>query len=346
MGSRWSALKHLVGSRVKQFLREPEAVFWTYAFPLLMLTALGLAFREAPIETHPVDVIGPQAESFRDKLAADTRFIVTLPDGDTWKGRLQSGKTELVVDTNGTSPEYWFEPRRPKSVLARQVVENAFLREQLGSQAPAIAEKRLEEKGSRYIDFLLPGLIGMNLMGGGMWGIGFVLVDMRVRKLLKRLLATPMRKSDFLLSVMISRLLFTVIDMVFLLTFGWLAFGVTCQGRWIEMAIAMLIGGASFAGIGLLIASRARTIDGISGLMNLVMLPMWIASGVFFSAERFPAFMQPVIQAMPLTCLVNVLRGVMGEGKSLIELWLPLATLIAWGVGSFALALKIFRWER
>jgi ABC-2 type transport system permease protein len=345
-GGRGSALMQLVVSRIKQFLREPEAVFWTYAFPLLMLTALGLAFRSVPAETHLVDVIGPKAESFAEKLKGDARFKVTNSTDNEWKKRLQSGKTNLVVDTNAESPDYWFEPRRPESVLARQAVENVFLREQLGSQAPAVSEKRLEEKGTRYIDFLLPGLIGMNLMGGGMWGIGFVLVDMRMRKLLKRMLATPMRKSDFLLSVMLSRLIFTVFDMVFLLLFGWLAFGVTCQGNYFELAIAMLLGGASFAGLGLLIASRANTIDAISGLMNLIMLPMWIGSGVFFSADRFPAVFQPIIQALPLTCLVNILRGIMLEGESLVTLWKPALMLVAWGVGSFAIALKIFRWER
>jgi ABC-type multidrug transport system permease subunit len=345
-GGRGAALVQLITARVKQFLREPEAVFWTYAFPLLMLTALGLAFRGEPKETHLVDVIGPKAEVFVEKLKSDKRFVVANSTDNDWKKRLQSGKTNLVVDTSAESPDYWFEPRRAESVLARQAVENVFLRDQLGSQAPAVSEMRLEEKGSRYIDFLLPGLIGMNLMGGGMWGIGFVLVDMRMRKLLKRMMATPMRKGDFLLSVMLSRLIFTVFDMTFLLLFGWLAFGVTCQGNYLELAIAMLLGGASFAGLGLLIASRANTIDAISGLMNLIMLPMWIGSGVFFSADRFPAFFQPFIQALPLTCLVNILRGIMLEGESLITLWKPALMLLAWGVGSFAVALKIFRWER
>jgi ABC-type multidrug transport system permease subunit len=154
-----------------------------------------------------------------------------------------------------------------------------------------------------------------------------------------------MRQSDFLLSVMLVRLIFAFFDMAFLMTFGYLAFGVRCSGSLLELSLVMLIGGAGFAGIGLLVASRAQTIDSISGLMNLIMLPMWVASGVFFSAERFPEFFQPVIQALPLTCLNNALRGVMLDGHSLPTLWRPLLILIAWGAVSFTIALRIFRWK-
>lgn len=344
---RYVPLWHLVAARIRMFYRQPEAVFWTYGFPLVMLTALGLAFREEPKNTVLVDVVGPQAQAFEARLAKDSRFKIKLPAEGEWKKRLQTGKTNLVVETGASPsepPRFWDEPRRAESLFAREAVENALLRDKV-PEPPQYAESHLEEVGTRYIDFLLPGMIGMNLMGGGMWGIGFVLVDMRVRKLLKRLLATPMRRIDFLFSLALVRLLFSVFDMVFLVIFGRLAFGVVCQGNYFELAIVMLIGGMSFAGIGLLVASRAQTIETISGLMNLIMLPMWILSGVFFSAERFPEFFQPLIQALPLTCLNNALRGVMLDGESLPAIWLPLAILAAWGGISFGIALKIFRWK-
>jgi ABC-type multidrug transport system permease subunit len=229
-------------------------------------------------------------------------------------------------------------------VLAREAVENVLLRNELANP-PAFPESHLEKVGSRYIDFLLPGMIGMNLMGGGMWGIGFVLVDMRVRKLLKRLLATPMRRSDFLFSLMIVRLIFSFFDMGFLIAFGALAFGTRCAGNPLELILVMLIGGASFAGIGLLVASRAQTIESISGMMNLIMMPMWIASGVFFSAERFPDAVQPIVQALPLTCLNNALRGVMLEGDSAFAQWRSLLILMTWGTVGYSIAFRIFRWK-
>ncbi|HEY3968046.1 MAG TPA: ABC transporter permease, partial [Planctomycetaceae bacterium] len=275
-------LWQLVLARMRLFYRQPEAVFWTYGFPLVMVTALGLAFRSEPKTTVLVDVIGPQAEAFESRLARESRFKITRPADVDWKKRLQTGKTNLVVETGASSsepPRFWDEPRRAESLLAREAVENSLLRDRL-PDPPVFAESQLQQVGNRYIDFLVPGMIGMNLMGGGMWGIGFVVVDMRVRKLLKRLLATPMRQSDFLLSVMLVRLIFAFFDMAFLMTFGYLAFGVRCSGSLLELSLVMLIGGAGFAGIGLLVASRAQTIDSISGLMNLIMLPMWVASGV------------------------------------------------------------------
>jgi len=345
--SQLHPLWQLVLCRIRVFYRQPEAVFWTYGFPLVMLTAMGLAFREESKETILVDVVGPQAAAFEAKLSKDPRFKIKQPAANEWRKRLQTGKTNLVVETGESAselPRFWFEPYRAESVLARESVKNAILQSELPPEAANFAESHLEEIGSRYIDFLLPGMVGMNLMGGGMWGIGFVVVDMRVRKLLKRLQATPMRRSDFLLSLMLVRLLFAVFDMGFLTLFGHYAFGVQCRGSLIELAAVMLVGGASFAGIGLLVACRAQTTETISGLMNLVMLPMWILSGVFFSSARFPEITQPIIQALPLTALINALRGVMLDGEGLFALWQPLLLLVAWGAVSFTIALRSFRW--
>jgi len=171
------------------------------------------------------------------------------------------------------------------------------------------------------------------------------LADMRIRKLLKRFLATPMRRRDFLISVMLSRMIFTVPEVLVLLLFGWLAFSVKNHGSLFSLVFLIVYGAASFSGLGLLVASRAKTIETVSGLMNLVMLPMWLLSGVFFSAERFPDVMQPFIKILPLTALNDALRAVMLEGKSLADLGWELGVLGVWGLVSFAVALKIFRWQ-
>ncbi len=185
----------------------------------------------------------------------------------------------------------------------------------------------------------------MSLMGGGLWGVGFVTVDMRIRKVLKRFLATPMRKSDFLLGILFSRLLFLVPEVLVILLFARLAFGVVIQGSLLAVVALIFLGALAFAGIGLLVASRARTVEAVSGLMNLVMLPMWVLSGIFFSSERFPEAMQPFIKVLPLTPLNDALRGVTLEGMSLESLWPQIAILAAWAVGSFVLALRWFRWN-
>jgi ABC transporter DrrB family efflux protein len=201
------------------------------------------------------------------------------------------------------------------------------------------------EKGSRYIDFLIPGLLGLNLMGTGMWGMGYAVVDARRRKLLKRLLASPMRRGEYLLSFILARLVMLGPEVAVLVGFGMVFFGVPLRGSVASLALIALIGAMCFAGLGLLTASRAQTVETVSGLMNLVMLPMWVLSGVFFSSANFPAAMQPVIKALPLTALNDALRGVMIDGASLASLTVPVAICAAWGATSFVVALRIFRWR-
>jgi len=334
-------------SRFRLFLREPAAIFWVYGFPILMLIALGMAFRDNPKERISIDLVGSgDLRAWEQKLAGDERFALNASP-DQWQKRLQSGKTDLVIEVDASADSgyrFWEEPRRSESRLARYAVETALLRK-VTQALPEPEVKLLQQKGSRYIDFLLPGMIGMGLMGGGLWGVGFVVVDMRVRKLLKLFLATPMRRSDFLLSLMFSRLLFTLADVVVLLLFGYFVFGVECQGSYLEVAGVALLGGAAFAGIGLLVSSRAQTLETVSGLMNLVILPMWVFSGVFFSSERFPEVVQPVINLLPLTALNQLLRGIMLEGKSAFLLWPQLLLLTGYTVITFAIALRIFRWK-
>jgi len=209
----------------------------------------------------------------------------------------------------------------------------------------AVRDDRAVARGSRYIDFLIPGLLGMNLLGSGIWGVGFSVVQARQRKLLKRYMATPMRRSHYLLSFILSRLVFLIVEVVALVGFGWLLFGVAVRGSFTALAGITILGSFSFAGLGLLVASRAKTIEGVSGLMNLVMLPMWILSGTFFSYARFPDAMIPFVKALPLTALNDALRAVMIDGSAVTTLGAPLAIVVAWGAVSFVIALKIFRWR-
>jgi ABC-2 type transport system permease protein len=325
-----------------------------YGFPILIIVALGIAFRNKPVERITVDVqevSGRESavETVRDSLAKakNEKYVVKVNDEETCRLRLRTGKTEVVVilAPSGKGYEYAFDPTRPEGLLARSKV-NETLQIAAGREDP-LPVKNLDdpELAGRYIDFLIPGLLGMSLMGGGLWGVGFATVDLRIRKVLKRFLATPMRKSDFLASILISRLIFLVPEVFVLLLFSRLAFGVVIHGSLLSIAALILLGALTFAGIGLLVASRARTLEAVSGLMNLVMLPMWVLSGIFFSSERFPEAAQPFIKALPLTPLINALRAVSLEGASLASKWQEVAILAAWASVSFVLALKMFRWN-
>jgi ABC transporter DrrB family efflux protein len=203
----------------------------------------------------------------------------------------------------------------------------------------------VSEPGGRYIDFLVPGLIGMNLMSGGMWGVGFLMVDMRMRKLLRRLLATPMRPADFLAAQMTTRAVFTIVEVCVLLGFGHFALGVPVRGSLVSVFAVAILGAATFAGLGLLVGSRARRIESVSGLMNLVMMPMFLGSGVFFSVDRFPESVQPFLRVLPLTALIDALRAVTLEGLGLFSQAVPLLLLVTWAAVSFGLGLRLFRWS-
>lgn len=346
---RYWPLQQLFLARLREFLREPEAVFWVYGFPILLTMALGIAFRSKPAERYRVDVAqGPDAEAIEAALGRSERCQAEVHDLDVCRRRLRTGKVDLVVISTPSGEaryEYLFVPSRPEGRLARDEADGVLQREAGRKDAVPTHEEPIEEPGGRYIDFLVPGLLGMGLMGGGLWGLGFVTVDLRIRKLLKRFLATPMRKSDFLAALMLSRLFFMIPEVLVLLLFAYLAFGVTIAGSLVAVALLILLGAFAFAGIGLLVASRARTLEAVSGLMNLVMLPMWVFSGVFFSSERFPDAIQWFIQILPLTALNNALRAVMLDGMSLASQWGEVLLLAAWGIVTFLLALRWFRWN-
>jgi ABC-type multidrug transport system permease subunit len=332
---------------IKGYLREPEAIFWTYGFPILMVVGLGIAFSSSRDQSIQVDVAeGAVAGRVAQALDARAGFKVTLAGRERALARLRANKTLVVVVPSGTAGyEYHFDPSNPEARSARNAVDDVLQRAAGRKDAVVHSEVVVAAPGSRYVDFLVPGLIGMNLMGGGMWGIGFVLVDMRIKKLLKRLLATPLRRPHFLLSVVGTRILFFIPEAFFLLVAPHLIFGVPIRGSLTAIVGVAFVGSLAFAGLGLLSASRAQRIETISGIMNVVMLPMWLCSGIFFSAERFPAFMQPLIQALPLTQLINSLRAVILEGNSLVSQAWPVAILFLWAACSFALALKWFRWS-
>jgi ABC-type multidrug transport system permease subunit len=345
-------LWQLTLARFREFYREPAALFWVYGFPLILAFALGMAFRERPVPPAPVDVQSDPAEPaaaerLREILATDPGLQVELHDEASARQRLRTSKTDLVVIPragSGGAPEFVYDKTRSEGVLARNAAERTLLRA-ANPQAPAPTEKTVSEPGSRYIDFLIPGLLGINLLGGGLFGVGFAVADLRVRKLLKRFAATPMRRSDFLLSLMISRLVFTFIDVSLLLTFAYFVFDIQVRGDPVALVVLIAVGGACFAGLGLLIGSRARTLETVAGLVNAVMLPMYVLSGVFFSAARFPEGMQWFIRALPLTALNDGLRAVMNDGAGLGSLGYPFLVLCIWGVACYVLAIRIFRWK-
>ena len=329
--------------RFREFLREPEALFWVFGFPLLLAAGLGLAFRNTPAEVLTVGVVGTDLTAFDSASALAVEPFPTVDDG---LRALREGKVALLVERPADgSVLYHYDDTNPEGRDARMRADMA-VQESAGRTDPVVAQDQfMREPGSRYIDFLIPGLLGMNLMGGSIWSMGFAIVDARRRKLMKRLVATPMPRHYFLLSFLISRLAMLVVEVGAFLGFAVLVFGVPVRGSLVLVAALCVLGTLAFGAIGLLLSSRARTIETASGLMNLTMLPMWILSGVFFSSQRFPDVVQPIIEALPLTALNDALRATMLQGATLTQIAPQLGVLAAWLIVCFPLALKLFRWR-
>jgi ABC-type multidrug transport system permease subunit len=347
---RWSGYRHLLWARILELKREPEVVFWVFVFPLLLAAGLGIAFRNKPADITSVVVIdGAGARKtlamLQSSAGKNSTVRATVLDRDAALKAFHFGKVDLAIESHPDgSYTYYYDPARPESVLSRAEID-AQLQSAAGRKdALATSSQSSSEPGSRYIDFLIPGLLGMNLMNSGMWGVGFALVEMRQRKLLKRFVATPMRRSDFLLALASSRLVLMVIEVGLLLSFGVLVFHMPMQGSILAVLLLGSLGAVAFGGVGLLTACRAQKIETVSGLINLVMMPMWIFSGVFFSYDKFPAMAQPFIKALPLTALNDALRATITEGASLGSQSGRLLVLAVWGGVSFVLALRWFRW--
>ena len=344
---RWAGYLHLLMARMLELKREPEVVFWVFVFPLLLATGLGIAFRNKPGEASSVAIVSgaQRAATLLQNSPRHSSFKIDVQNEEAARKGFRLGKYDLVIEPDGLEGlRYGYDPARPESVLARAQVDEALQAAAGRKDVVATSEVTSSEPGSRYIDFLIPGLLGMNLMNSGMWGMGFALVDMRQRKLLKRFVGTPMRRGDFLLALLSSRLVLMIIEIGLLLALGVLVFHMKVLGSIFAILLAGAVGAICFGGVGLLTASRAQKIESVSGLMNLVMMPMWIFSGVFFSYERFPAVIQPLIKALPLTALNDALRASILEGTPLIHQWQRLLIMGLWGGVSFVLALKWFRW--
>lgn len=341
-----SALAQLTLARVREFLREPDAVFWTFAFPLLLAAGLGIAFRNRPPDVPRVAVVREHAADTIAQRLQDAGLRADLLSDSAAAHALRTGRVAVVVRPLADGGvAYVYDETREDARGAQLLVDDAVQRG-AGRTDPVRAEERLiSERGSRYIDFLVPGLLGMTLMGSGVWGVGFVIVDARKRKLLKRLAATPMSRSAYLASFLCMRLILLVLELIILGGFAAWVFKVPMRGSLAQLFLIALIAAFSFSALGLLVASRVRTVEGVQGLMNVVMMPMWIFSGVFFSAANFPDVMQPFVQALPLTALNDALRANMLEGAGWGTITPELGIMMLWLLLAFVAALKLFRWR-
>lgn len=345
MSSVSHPLVELTKTRLREFIREPGAVFWVFGFPVLMAIGLGLAFRNRPPDLPRVAVVAEQPRAGARALLDSPRLEARTMSLVEARRALATAKVDLLVRWEGATPVFRFDPTASGAPTARLVAHDVL--EKAGGRRDRLAIREIThvEQGARYIDFLLPGLIGLNLMGSSMWGVGYNLVVARKRRLLRRYAVTPMNRGHFLLSYFFSRVLFLVFELIALVSFGSLVFDVSVQGSYVSLASLSLLGGASFAGISLLIGARIDNTESANGWMNFVQLPMWILSGALFSYDRYPDWLHGPIRALPLTALVDGLRAIFNDGATLLDCWSQIVVLSAWGALGFVVSLRTFRWQ-
>ncbi|MGB7217840.1 MAG: ABC transporter permease [Vicinamibacterales bacterium] len=336
-------LTQLILVRFREFAREPEAVFWAIFFPILLTVGLGVAFRSRPAETLQV---ATSSSTIAQSLRQDPALAVAELAEEAARAALRTGKVLLLVESNPDgSVVYRYDDTNPEGRTARMLADRAIQRAAGRADPVPFSDQLVRETGSRYIDFVVPGLVGLGIMSNTLWGLGFSIVDSRRRKLIKRLMATPMSRTHYLLSHLCWRMIVLGFEVGVPVGFGVLVFDVPVRGRILDLVVLCVLASLSFSAVGLLCASRARTIEGVSGLINLAQVPMWILSGVFFASDRFPGAVQPLIRALPLTALIDALRAHMLQGANLLQLGPQLGTLGAWLVVCFVLAMKLFRWR-
>jgi ABC-type multidrug transport system permease subunit len=337
-----NSLYQLTSTRFRLFFREPEALFWIFVFPILMAVGLGVAFRNRAADVLSV---GATSTQLTQALNSDKGLSAVVMEEAEGTRELETGRILLLAIQGVSGVAYKYDDTNPDARLARLLADRAIQKAAGQKEALRSSNDLVHEAGARYIDFVVPGLLGMNLMGSAIWGLGFSIVEARQKKLLKRFVASPMPRWEYLASYILSRLVLLVIEVIAFLGFSKLVFGVPFRGSLWELGLLCVLASLSLSSLGLLIASRAKTTEAVSGLMNLAMLPMWILSGIFFSATRFPKLIQPIVQALPLTAAIDALRGNMLQGMSLSQLGAPMGVLMAWLIVPFLISLRIFRWR-
>ncbi|MDH4200500.1 MAG: ABC transporter permease [Spirochaetia bacterium] len=351
-------IKQLIVVQMKEYWREPEVLFWTLGFPIMVASVLSLLYSFKPAVNYKAAIIEYHARTDsaiakRNIPFTDTREIV-IPGKSSRKISLermtmqnaekayQSGKIEIIIEIkDGSTVQYYFDP-------ANERTENLYLwiDHTVHENNDGIVSKiaPLSQRGSRYIDYLIPGLIALGIMNATLWGIGWTLIEFRIKKFLRRMIVTPMKKLDFMLSISLTRLLLSIIEAGILIIFAHYVFGVSMQGNPLVFAFVFLSGHVAFSGMSILMASRANNTRVANGLINIITMPMFLLSGVFFNYHSFPDWMITLIQYLPLTVLADSLRNVFLFGGGMANVIFPVSYLLTFGAVFYLLGLKMYRW--
>jgi len=258
---------------------------------------------------------------------------------------LKKGEIALFIERvrDSDAVRFSFDPRSGEAQMTYLALERALDGTRPDARPPSDVEA-LRVQGTRYVDFLVPGLLAMDIMSSALWGIGWALIEIRIKKLLRRMAATPMHKSMFLASHFVTRIIVNALEFLALFVFVYFYFGVRIQGSVPALVAIFVAGCMAFAGLSILMSSRTANPRVGNGLINAITFPMTLLSGVFFSYHHFPAWAIPVVRKLPLTMLADSIRSIFNEGAGFAQVGLPAIVLAAMGAVFFFIGMKIYRW--
>lgn len=342
---------------LREFFRDWEIILWSVLLPVAMSWVLGVAFVQRKVTTRQIAVVGDIQKSSelrevineienrnisRPKKSNDhSVFKFAFVDQEKAERMLRKGKIVLFIQLSQSGTlHFHLDPANETSYLAYLILSRRLSQEKVALQLNPITTH-----GNRYIDFLIPGLMALGIMNSCLWGIGYILIEYRMKKLMRRMIATPVKKAAILMSFFLSRMTINLVEVLLLFVFGYFYFGFTLQGSALSVASLFVSGNVAFAGLALLLSSRAENTRTGNGIINVVSIPLMLASGIFFSYANFPEAIQPLLQYSPLAMLADAMRTVFNTTGEFSEIALPLVVLNVFGVFCFSLSLKIFRWH-
>jgi ABC-2 type transport system permease protein len=338
------------------YVRNPGAMFWTFAFPMLLLVGFGTIFRSGstPALTLVVAGVDRQATPGRLMLQALGRTPLKLLELDpaSADARWRRGETaaQLEPATGGGFTLKVNTYLAAQGQMAAQVVQEANLAVQIGQDGrephwlPVLVESPGHTRSGNYAAFLLPGLLGLNLLSMGLFSVGMVNVAYREKGKFRRLAVTPLPKWVFLMGQVLQRLAVAFLQAALLLALGYFAFGIDCQGSYLLLAAVLTLGTACFMTLGFALAGFAQTSETYAALANAFFFPMMLLSGVYFTLDSAPRWIQMAVQVLPMSPYLKTLRAVFNDGAGLAGHWAGLGVVAAWTVLGFAVAVKRFRW--
>lgn len=345
-----NSLIQLVSLHLKTFFREPGILFWALGFPVVMAWILGIAFsgtKETKASIMMVNATNEASSRLTEKVIGEdiynpSRLKILQGNYNEAITAMRRGEIELFIELRKDSMVFHYDPMDPDAAKVYLMLEREFSKNEIVRRKSKV--EPLVTTGNRYIDFLIPGLLALGIMNSCVWGIGWSLIEMRMKKLLRRMVATPMKKSVFMLSHFIARMFLCVFEALVLLLFARLYFDIRIEGSMFAFILIFLSGMIAFSGIAVLMAAKVANSQIGNGLVNAITLPMMILSGIFFSYQNFPEWVLPVIKILPLTTLADSLRFIFTEGAGIGKIWIHSLVLIVEGVGCYLIGLRIYKW--